>query len=264
MINRRVSFRIFAAVLAIFSIVVTLKALPLVNESFVFASLKSFIEASLADDQFVSNENLAPVSLFAANSITSLGVPFTEDFSGMEDSSAAALPAGFKVGADWNAGITVADKAYGTTGAVSVTGTSTGGVVNWANGVTSGNTERSLGFLNSGTSNVSPRSIILKVTNGSGTTINNLAITFDYEKYRSGSRQFDWTFFHGSTSTAANAAPSGDQSYPADATNTVVSNPPLTTSKVVNLTGLSIANGSDYYLRWTLTGLGGATIVQSA
>src|SRR5207253_2303332 len=92
-----------------------------------------------------------------------------------------------------------------------------------------------------------------------GVTIDSLVITFDYEKYRSGSRQYDWTFFHGATSSPTIAATAGDQSYPADTTNIVVSNPPLTTSKYVNLTGLSIENGATYYLRWTFTGLAGST-----
>jgi len=263
MLNRRVSIRLLCPVLAIFAIVMTIRAFPVIIDSVVSASVETFLGLSVAErhtdkDQIASNESPNIVPIFTANSITSLGVPFTEDFGGMEDSSAATLPAGFKIGTDWNSGTTVTTNALGTTGALVVTGSSAGGVINWANGVSSGNTERALGFLNS-SGFPSPRSIILKLTNTSGSTITDLAISFDYEKYRSGSRQFDWTFFHGSTSTATTSAASGDQSYPADANNTVVSNPPLTIPKSLNLTGLSIANGTDYFLRWTLTGLGGST-----
>src|SRR5262245_44196945 len=100
MINRRVSFRTLAALLTILAAMVALRALPLVSESLVFESVKGLLEASLTGvkTQIVSNEHAVPPAMFAANSITSLGVPFTEDFAGMEDSSGATLPAGFKIG----------------------------------------------------------------------------------------------------------------------------------------------------------------------
>jgi Calx-beta domain len=182
----------------------------------------------------------------------------SENFEGMGNSATATLPAGFRIGPDWSTGTTTTTLAYGTAGTGAVTSGSSGGVINWANGATATATDRALGFLNTGAF-TSPRSITYAFTNNTGVTIDSLAITFDYEKYRSGSRQFDWTFFHGPTSNPTISATAGDQSYPADATNTVVSNPPLTTSKSVNLTGLSIGNGTTYYLRWTFTGLAGST-----
>ncbi len=208
--------------------------------------------------------SLLPVFLllFASSngqlSITSTGTAFTQNFDGMGSSATAALPTGFKIGTDWSAGTTATTLAYGSTGTGAVTSSSGGGAINWANGITASSTDRALGFLNS-SGYTSPRSIILKITNNTGSTIGSLSISFDYEKYRSGSRQFDWTFFHGSTVTPATSATAGDQSYPADAANTTIFNPPTTTSKTVNLTGLSIADGTDYYLKWTLTGLGGST-----
>jgi hypothetical protein len=190
--------------------------------------------------------------------ITSNGVAFTENFDGMGSSATATVPGGFKIGTDWTTGTTATTLAYGTTGTGAVTGTPGGGVINWGNGVTATATDRALGFLNTG-SFTSPKSIVLKITNNTGSSITSLNISFDYEKYRSGSRQFDWTFFHGSTSTPTTSATAGDQSYPADANNTVINNPPSTITKTINLTGLSIANGTDYYFRWTFTGLGGST-----
>ncbi|MBS0661071.1 MAG: lamin tail domain-containing protein [Verrucomicrobia bacterium] len=105
----------------------------------------------------------------------------------------------------------------------------------------------------------SPQSITFAFTNNTGGVIGSLAVSFDYEKTRSGTRQFDWTFFHGSSSNPTTSASAGDQSYPADANNTTISNPPLTTSKSFTIGGLSIANGATYYLRWTYTGLAGST-----
>jgi len=191
-------------------------------------------------------------------SITSTGTAFPENFDGMGTSGTATLPTGFKVGSDWATGVTATTLAYGTTGTGVVTGTSAGGIINWANGVTASATDRSLGFLTTGTF-TGPRSIILSFTNNTGATITSLAISFDYEKSRSGVRQFDWTFFHGNTSTATISATGGDQSYAADVNNTTIFNPPTAINKSFNLTGLSITNGTSYYLRWTFTGLGGST-----
>lgn len=191
-------------------------------------------------------------------SIINAGTATTQDFSGMGTSGTASLPTGFKIGTDWSSGTTATTQAYGTTGTGVVTGSSGGGTVNWANGVTGSSTERALGFLSS-SGYTSPRSIIYAFTNNTGNTITSIDLAWNYEKYRSGSRAFDWTFFHGSTSTATTAETSGNQSYAADANNTTVSNPPLSISKSFSITGLSIANGSTYYLRWTYTGVGGST-----
>jgi len=198
-------------------------------------------------------------------SITSLDSAVTENFDGMGSSATATLPAGFKgssVGSanqiDWATGTTATTQAYGTTGTGAVTSSSGGANVNWANGVTASSTDRALGFLNSG-SFTSPKSITFAFTNDTGATITDLDIAFDYEKYRSGTRAWAWSFFHGGTSAPATAAADGDQSYPADANNTTVSTPPLSVSKTVALGGLSIAPGSTYYLRWTLTGNGGSS-----
>jgi hypothetical protein len=190
--------------------------------------------------------------------ITSTGTAFPQDFDSMGSSATATLPTGFRIGTDWSTGTTATTLAFGTTGTGAVTGSSSGGTINWANGVTASATDRSLGFLNTGTF-TSPKSIVLKLTNNTGATVTQLDITFDYEKSRSGTRQFDWTFFHGSTVTPSTSEIAGDQSYPADANNTTVSNPPTTIGKTVSLTGLSIADASDYYLKWTFTGLGGST-----
>ncbi len=201
---------------------------------------------------------LSSAESWAQVSITALNTAFTQNFDGMGSSATATLPTGFMIGTDWSTGATATTLAYGTTGTGVVTGTSGGGVINWANGITASATDRSLGFLNTG-SFTSPQSIVYAFKNDTGQTITSLTITFDYEKSRSGSRGFDWTFYHGSTGTPSTAATAGDHSYAADANNTVISNPPLTTSKTVTITGLSIAPGDTYYVKWTFTGVDGST-----
>lgn len=200
-----------------------------------------------------SNNNFAQVS------ITSTGTAFTENFT-IGSSATATLPTGFKFGAaspDWTTGTTATTQAAGTTGSGALTGSSAGGIYNFADGVTGTSTDRAIGFLTS-SGFTSPRSILYAFTNNTGTTITDLDITFDYEKYRTGTRAWNLTFFHGNTSNPTISASTGDQSYSADAANAVV-NPPTTISKTVNLSGLSIAVGATYYLKWTSTGNGGST-----
>jgi len=193
--------------------------------------------------------------------VTALNTAFSQNFDGMGSSGTASLPTGFGLNTtrNFSTATTVTTLAYGTTGTGVVNGTSSGGAINWANGITATSTDRSLGFLTTG-SFTSPRTIVYAFTNNTGSLITGLNLGWDYEKSRSGSRAFDWTFFHGATATAINtAAISGDQSYAADANNTVVSNPPLSISESFSLTGLSIANSSTYYLAWNLAGNGGST-----
>jgi hypothetical protein len=185
----------------------------------------------------------------------------TQNFDGIGNSATATLPTGIKVNTteNYSTGLIATTLAAGTSGTGALTGSSSGGVYNFANGVTASSTDRALGFLTSG-GFTSPRSIIIEIKNTGSTNITDLTIAFDYEKYRSGTRAFDWTFFHGATATSVNtAATAGNQSYAADANNTVINNPPTTTSKSVSLTGLSIAPNGLYYLCWTFTGVGGSS-----
>ncbi|MFM2195536.1 MAG: hypothetical protein RL092_1136, partial [Bacteroidota bacterium] len=190
-------------------------------------------------------------------SITTTGVAHTQNFDAIGASPTATLPSGFKFGPDWSTARTVVNRAYGTSGTGAITSTSGGGDCNFANGVLATATDRAIGFFNSG-SWLTPDTIILKITNNTGAAISNLDISFDYEKYRSGTRAFNLTFFHGSTSVPSISETTGDQAYASDLGNTAV-NPPTSISKTISLSGLSIPNGGDYYLRWTMTGVGGST-----
>ncbi|TGD57584.1 choice-of-anchor D domain-containing protein [Flavobacterium humi] len=190
--------------------------------------------------------------------------PVTENFNSMGTSATAALPSGVRVNTipNYTTGTSVTTVSAGSTGTGVINSGSTGGVYNYANGITASATDRALGFLTSGSFS-SPRTIIVAIQNTGTSTITDLSISFDYEKYRSGTRAFNWTFFHGSTATNVNtAATTGDQAYAADANNTTVSNPPASINKSVSLTGLNIAPSALYYLCWTYTGVGGATNAQ--
>lgn len=182
--------------------------------------------------------------------MTDVGVTYIQNFNSMATTATAALPSGFKIGSNWNTGVS-------NTTTVNGTGFTGGGIYNFGSGTSTGS-DRAIGFLNTG-SFTTPDSIILKITNNTGSAISTLEVSFDYEKYRSGSRAFDWTFFHGDNAAPTIAATDGNHSFPADANNTTYYATPLVTSKSFVITGLSIPNGSDYYLRWTLTGVGGSS-----
>jgi hypothetical protein len=222
-----------------------------------FLKLKAWGQTSGLYAEVVFADDINPLI------INTLGTTINQNFDGMGSLSAAAIPTGFRVNVnnqspDWNTGDVATNQSAGTSGSGIITGSSPGGRYNFANGVTGTSTDRAVGFLNSG-SQFTPNHLILKITNNTGSTIGALNISFDYEKYRSGSRQFDWTFFHGASSNPNIAAASGNQSYSADANNTTVINPPGSINKNFSLTGLSIPAGTDYYLRWTFTGVGGST-----
>lgn len=118
-------------------------------------------------------------------------------------------------------------------------------------------TDRAAGFLNSG-SFTSPQNLMLQLTNNTGSTVTELVLSFNYEKYRNGTRAFDWTFFHGANGASWTAVAGGNQSYLADASNAGF-DPPTSIPKSFTIAGLSIAQGSSYYLRWSFTGVGGST-----
>lgn len=204
---------------------------------------------------------LCAMTFWGQQSITIAGSAITQNFTIGTDPN-ATLPAGFKMTSDWTTGVSATTQVGGTTGSGVLTGTSSGGFYNFADGISPTSTERAIGFLTS-SGYAAPRSIMYAFTNNTGSTIVSLSLSWNYEKYRSGSRIFDWTFFHGDTPLASNSEINGDQNYPADANNTTVSNPPASIAKSFVINGVSIPNGSTYYLRWTYTGTGGSTNAQA-
>jgi len=185
---------------------------------------------------------------------------YTQNFDSLGSSGTATLPTGWFVTNSTSAftGTNATTLAYGTVGTGAVTGTSGGGYINWANGTNATSTDRALGILNTG-SFTSPRVIILSFTNSLAATITNLSLAWDYEKYRSGTRQWDWSFAYSTDGSTWTTNASGAQTYAADANNTTVFNPPTSTNKSFNISGLSLLNNAVGYLKWTLTGSGGSS-----
>lgn len=202
---------------------------------------------------------LMSVISYGQMSLTTSGVAVVENFT-IGSTATATIPAGFKFGQNvaYTSGVGATTLAAGTTGTGVLTSTSGGGYYNFANGITASATDRALGFLTTGTF-TSPRDLMLQVQNNTGGNVTDLAVSFDYEKYRSGTRAFNMTFFRSSDGITWTSVASGDQIYAADANNTTIFNPPTAITKTVNVTGLSIPNGGFYYFKWTMTGVGGST-----
>jgi len=111
--------------------------------------------------------------------------------------------------------------------------------------------EKSFGVLRSGSN-----TFIFEVnfTNNTGNTITDLDITFNYEQYRySNGSDLD---FEGIGALSGNVTIDADD-FLGDSSGT---NGTVTNSRTVtlNLTGLSIVDGANYGLRWTLTNESGA------
>ena len=204
----------------------------------------------------------AMIAASAANAAITL---YSQNFNNMVTSNTSSLPTGWAFGAGasptFSGGTLAVTQNAGTSGVGILTGTSGGGAYLFVDGVLASGTDKSIGFLTS-SGYSSPRSIMFKYTNSTGYDLSSFTASWDYEKYRSGTRQFDWTFFSSTDGITWTAVTSGAQSYSADLNNTTVSNPPASISKADVAISASVANGASLYLRWAYTGLSGSTNAQ--
>ena len=205
---------------------------------------------------------VAAVCGAASGGLTAL---YSQNFNGMATSATAALPTDWRFfnGATptWGGVTTSAvTQNAGTSGTGVVNGSSTGGNYLWVDGVLATGSDKAIGFLSSN-AQAAPRSIMFAYTNNTGYDLSSFTASWDYEKYRSGTRAFNWTFFASTDGTNWSALSDGDQSYSADANNTTVSNPASSISKSATFSA-SVANGTTLYLRWTYTGVGGSSNAQ--
>lgn len=215
--------------------------------------------AGLVKDNILLSKygNVAPA--FLLPSYNTLDVAITENFNSMGNSGTAALPTDWRFGSatTYSTGVTAATLAAGTTGTGAIATNSGGGYYNFANGVNGTSTDRAPGWL-SATGFTSPRQLFVRLTNNTGSTIGSADIAYDIEKYRNGQRAFTIAFYTSTDGTNWNEVTAASQTYALSGNNNPV-NPATTISKSFTVTGLSIANGSDLYLRWSYTGNGGSS-----
>jgi hypothetical protein len=194
------------------------------------------------------------------------GLTYFQNFDAIGSTAPTNLPNGWQ----WQAGATPvfaqspatanrqAGSVAGTSGTGILTSASSGNTYNFANGVNSSSTDRALGIL--GSSTVGERSLMMGFINSTGSAITGLTLSWNYEKYRSGSRAFNWTFYYSLDRTNWTSVTAGDQAYSADANNTTIFNPPTSITKSnVSISGLNMANGDSIFLRWDYLGVGGTS-----
>jgi len=213
-------------------------------------SLKTLLRNAAAIILFssVASEVRAQASLSSAT--------YTQNF---DAATASALPTGWKVGGSDSYSAAVTVSTVGTTGSTlaSTLTSSNSGVVGLFKDSA---LDQAIGILNTG-SVTSPKSVYFAFTNNTGSTVTAFSLAWDYEKFRSGTRAFDWTLFGGTTNAVDTAITAGNKSYAADVVNTTIymSNNELVSAATASVTGLTLAAGETFYLEWKLTGVGGST-----
>lgn len=197
----------------------------------------------------------APRIGHAQISITN-GSALTQNFDGIGTGATATLPANWKMTAAGNSSPTWATvgNLTATNQAASSGAPATGGRYNWGNGTTT--SDRAIGFMTSG-SYASPNSIMAEYENNTGGTITALAIAFDIERYRVNSAAAAVTFFVSTDGSSWVENTDGASGAFSTGTNTYTFSSGTTVSRSFNITGLSLANGSKYYLRWNFNTTGG-------
>lgn len=183
--------------------------------------------------------------------------PLTENFDAMAASGTASLPSNWKMSPAGAAAPTWA--AAGNFTAVNQQASSgapaTGARYNWGTSAT----ERALGVMTSG-GYASPNSIMAFYQNSNASAITDITISYDLERYRINTAAASVQFYYsldGSTWTAVAAGNIAAASLPTGA-SAYNFTPGLTINVAAfTITGLSITNGSNIYLRWNLNTTGG-------
>ncbi len=201
------------------------------------------------------------VNITDASTIT---IDFTTTVSGVNNgafdgSGFATSPSAGQLDAGaWAAtGFSDGDKAFGVvnTSGDYARGTSTGGVS--SGGLYSfdvGSSDPAIGFQGTG-GDFTPGTIILKITNNSGSIITDLDVSYEAWVYNDQDRSNSLNFSHSSDNSSYTSEASLDLSSTATAD---VSPAWVKTDKSISLSGLSIADGGDYYIRWSSDDVSGS------
>ena len=99
---------------------------------------------------------------------------------------------------------------------------------------------------------------MVQLANNTGTTVTELQVNWDWEKYRTGTREFNGRFYTSTDGTTWNEQALGLQNFPADASNAGLATPTVV-SKSLLLSGLNLSDSSPFFLRFELEGVGGST-----
>lgn len=209
-------------------------------------------EALLSSTSLDANQTTNP----SIGTINTLGTPVTETFDGLQSTAATYT---------WTDNVTV-PAAYSTQATyVAGTGTSTtGGLHSYGVAGTNAVTERALGTLGSGSA--APFTAF-RLTNGTGTTIGSLNVSYNGEQWRNGgvataqTISFQYQVANAGTITDANVPSTGWTSVPAlNFTSPIFSvtagaldgNAPANRTAIASLVtfGVPVAPGQEIWIRW--------------
>jgi DNA/RNA endonuclease G (NUC1) len=205
---------------------------------------------------------LAVLSAFPALAQISLTTaPSVQNFDGMANTAVASLPPNFRADKNvtartlgtWAAAVTATELRA----AANMSGTAANGIYNYGAGTspdTTGTADRAVGFISSGAA-TKTGNLYAFLQNTSGAPLTGLKISYDVEKYRTGSNPNGFTYqlyysTDGSAWTSAGA--SFTTSFAADGANAGFATAPGVTTSVTNQTlALPIPAAAPLYLAWS-------------
>lgn len=183
--------------------------------------------------------------------INAIGTAQTIDFTGFDGSGLDPIPAVGQLNSnEWEiTGFSDGDLVFGGTNASgdyargsSTGGVSTGGLYSFDNG-----TGASLGFQASG-SDFSPGSFTLAISNNTGGVINDVELSYEVWVFNDQDRSSSLNFEHSSDNTTYTQEASLDFA----SVETADGSPAWTSeTKSITLSGVNLADGATYYLKWT-------------
>ena len=191
-------------------------------------------------------------------SFSQVNIPATrlisENFNAIGATAGATLPAFWKMssaGTGAASGYSTGTNVAVTTQAASAGTPTTGGRYNWA---TTAGTDRAIGFM-SDAGYADGNAIFADYKNTTGTTVTSVTVSFNIERYRINTGTAFISLFYSTNGTTWTAATGGDISpavfLPGAGSYTFTS--PQTVYKKLTVGSLSIANNSDFFLRWVFT-----------
>ena len=200
----------------------------------------------------------------------SITTPYTQNFDAIGTPASAILPADFRVDKLSSVRTVGTYGAAGTTtnlaGGANLAANASNGIYNFGSGTTASGPDRSVGFLSSGTATFSGN-LYAQVVNNTGGNLSGLQISYNVEKYRSGSNPagFRIQMFYSTDGNAwTNAGPTFLTSFPADVNNNGFATAPGIAVPVSNQTlTVAIANGSNFYLAWNYSVSSGSMVTNA-
>ena len=200
------------------------------------------------------------------------GYQYTQNFDSIPTGSNSSIATAAPGWSFWKSGTSSVQPSYSLAGSNTTTNTqnagtagtngvvtsaSSGGAYLWVSGTLATGTDKSIGFLSTGsypgTTSAAPGqslALLFGFQNNFGQTITNLDLNWNFERYRMGSRTQSWEFYTSTNGVDWLSNIAGNETY--TGTNTsIVYNPPESIAKSVTLSNLNIQNGESYYLRWS-------------